>query len=142
APFAALLVLVPAGLYSGALNVARAPRPERVTQALGLVLSAAFTVSVALQLARTGADVEPPLPLLVGCHAVTTALVAALPLWSHRSSAGGLGRLPVHEQLRTAHPLPALNKDEMAALADPVLRPRRADTHAGTWPVCVHTATT
>ncbi|MFS8584189.1 MAG: ATP-binding protein [Acidimicrobiia bacterium] len=140
APFAALLVLVPAGLYSGALNVARAPRPERVTQALGLVLSAAFTVSVALQLARTGADVEPPLPLLVGCHAVTTALVAALPLWSHRSSAGGLGRLPVHEQLRTAHPLPALSTVVLAALAAHVLVARRDDTLAVTWLVVVAVA--
>ncbi len=140
APFAVLLVVVPAGLYSGALNVARARRPERVIQALGLVLGAAFTTSVALQLAHIGAGVELSLSVLVGGHAVTMALVAALPLWSHRSSAGGLGRLPVHQQLRTVQPLPALSTAVLAALAAYVLVARRGDALAVTWLVVVAVA--
>ena len=68
------------------------------------------------------------------------ALVAALPLWSHRSSAGGLGRLPVHQQLRTVQPLPALSTAVLAALAAYVLVARRGDALAVTWLVVVAVA--
>jgi signal transduction histidine kinase len=108
-PFAFFLALVPAGAYSAFVNLARVPAGERVAQALGVALAALFSVSVALQLAHVVGELDLPLPVFVGFHAANLALVMALPLWAHRVTAGGLGRLPVERQVRRANPMPTIS---------------------------------
>jgi len=116
-PFALFLLLMPASLYGACLNVARAPHGERITQGLGVALVAVFSVSVALQFAHVLSGLELPLPVFVGFHVLNLALVAALPLWAHRSTAGGLGRLPVDRQVRRRNPMPAVSAVVLPLLA-------------------------
>jgi signal transduction histidine kinase len=116
-PFALFLVLLPAGVYGAFVNLARVPRGERVTQGLGVALAAVFGISMALQLAHVVADPELPLPVFVGFEALNLALVMALPLWAHRVTSGGLGRLPVERQVRRAHPMPTISAVVLPLLA-------------------------
>lgn len=120
-PFAAFVALIPAGLYLGLVNLTRVARDERVTQGIGLALSAAFCLSVSLQLAHVVADVDLPLPVFVGVHVLTLSLVMALPLWAHRTTAGGLARLPVEHQVRVSQPMPAVGAVVLPLLALAVL---------------------
>ena len=117
APLALFVALMPAGLYSAVLNLTRAPRHERVTLGLGVALAAAFSVSATLQLARSLGAVDLPLPVFVGFHVLTLALVMAVPLWSHRVIAGGLARLPVERQVRGSNPIPTISAVVLGPLA-------------------------
>jgi signal transduction histidine kinase len=130
-PFALFLLLTPAGLYGACLNVARVPRGERVTQGLGLALAGAFVISVALQLAHVLSDLQLPLPVFVGFHVANLSLVMALPLWAHRVTAGGLGRLPVDRQMRRSNPMPAVSAVVLPVLAAYVFAARGDDPWAG-----------
>jgi signal transduction histidine kinase len=116
-PFALFLALVPAGMYSSLVNLARMPTGERVTHGLGVALVGAVSVNGALQLAHVVGHLELPLPVFVTAHAVTMALVAALPLWAHRTTSGGLGRLPVERQVRRTHPMPVISAAVLPLLA-------------------------
>ena len=128
--FALFLVLAPAGVYGAILNVARVPPGERVTHGLGVALGASFSVSVALQLAHVAGGLELPLPVFVGAHAGNLALVAAMPLWAHRVTSGGLGRLPVERQVRRVNPMPTISAVVLPALAIYVLTMRHDDRWA------------
>lgn len=126
-PFALFLLLTPASLYGSCLNVARSPRGERVTQGLGVALVGAFLVNVALQLAHVLGNLDLPIPVFTGFHALNMALVMALPLWAHRVTSGGLGRLPVERQLRRSNPMPAVSAVVLPGLAVYVLTARADD---------------
>ncbi len=126
-PFALFLLLTPASLYGSCLNVARSPRGERVTQGLGVALAGAFVVNVAMQLAHVLGNLDLPIPVFVGFHALNMALVMALPLWAHRVTSGGLGRLPVEHQLRRSNPMPAISAVVLPVLAIYVLTARADD---------------
>jgi signal transduction histidine kinase len=117
APLALFMTLMPACLYSAVLNLTRAPRHERVTLGLGVALAAAFSVSVTLQLTRSLGGIDLPLPVFVGFHVLTLALVMAVPLWAHRVIAGGLGRLPVERQVRGSNPMPTISAVVLPPLA-------------------------
>ncbi|MBN2623292.1 MAG: hypothetical protein JXA83_07990 [Acidimicrobiales bacterium] len=130
-PFTFFLVLVPAGVYIALVNLARVPAGERVTQGLGVGLVGAFSVGVALQLAHVAAGLELPLPVFVGVHVLNLGLIMALPLWAHRVTAGGLGRLPVERQVRERHLMPAVSAVALPVLAVYVLVWRSGDG----WPV-------
>ena len=129
-PFALFLVLTPAGIYGALLNLARVPTGERVTQGLGVVLAATFSLSVAFQLAHVAGGLELPLAVFVGLHAANLAVVAALPLWAHRVTSGGLGRLPVERQMRRANPMPTISAVVLPVLALYVLTLRADDRWA------------
>ncbi|MDD9368661.1 MAG: hypothetical protein PV358_00955 [Acidimicrobiales bacterium] len=129
-PFALFLVLTPAGIYGALLNLARVPTGERVTQGLGVVLAATFSLSVAFQLAHVAGGLELPLAVFVGLHAANLAVVAALPLWAHRVTSGGLGRLPVERQMRRANPMPTISAAVLPVLALYVLTLRADDRWA------------
>jgi signal transduction histidine kinase len=120
-PFAVFVALIPAGLYLGLVNLTRVARDERVTQGLGIVLGAAFCLSVSLQLAHVVAELDLPLSVFVGVHVVNLSLVMALPLWAHRTTAGGLARLPVEHQARVSHPMPAISAVVLPLVALAVL---------------------
>ncbi len=132
-PFALFLVLTPAGIYGAILNLARVPSEERVTQGLGVVLMSTFSLSVALQLAHVAGGLELPLPVFVGAFAANLAIVAALPLWAHRMTSGGLGRLPVERQMRRANPMPTISAIVLPGLALYVLTMRADDRWAVTY---------
>lgn len=129
-PFSLFLVLVPAGIYGAILNLARVPASERVTQGLGVALEATFSLSVALQLAHVAGGLELPLPVFVGALAANLAIVAALPLWAHRVTSGGLGRLPVERQMRRTNPMPTISAVVLPVLALYVLTMRPDDRWA------------
>jgi signal transduction histidine kinase len=119
--FALLIAFVPSGLYTSIVNLARVPRDERVTQGLGVALTAVFSVNAALQLAHVVGHLELPLPVFVSAHAVNLGLVVALPLWAHRVTSGGLSRLPVERQVRRSHPMPVISAAVLPVLAVYVL---------------------
>lgn len=104
-PFALFVVIVPAGIYSSVLNLARVPHEEQLTHALGLGVAASFAISMSLQLTRVLSDVDLPLGVFVAGLVLNLSLVVALPLWSHRVTAGGLARLPVERQVRGGNPM-------------------------------------
>ncbi|HET6772019.1 MAG TPA: ATP-binding protein [Acidimicrobiales bacterium] len=108
-PFALFIAFIPAGLYTSLVNLARVPRAERITQGLGVVLAGAFGVNASLQVAHVVGHLELPLPVFVGVHTLTMALVMALPLWAHRVVSGGLARLPVERQVRRSNPMPTIS---------------------------------
>ena len=121
---------MPAGIYGAILNLARVPASERVTQGLGVALEATFSLSVALQLAHVAGGLELPLPVFVGALAANLAIVAALPLWAHRVTSGGLGRLPVERQMRRTNPMPTISAVVLPVLALYVLTMRPDDRWA------------
>ena len=116
-PFALFIALVPAGMYSALVNLARMPAGERLTHGIGVALVGTFSVNASLQLAHVVGHLELPLPVFVGAHALNLALVAALPLWAHRVTSGGLGRLPVERQVRRSHPMPVISAALLPVLA-------------------------
>ena len=130
APFALLLALIPAGLYLASVCLARVPRDERVVHGLGVALCGMFTLSVAMQLARVLGALDLALPAHVGVHCVNMALIMALPLWAHRVTSGGLGRLPVERQVRRSNPMPTVSAIVLPPLAAYVLAVRGHDTWA------------
>lgn len=129
-PFALFLALVPAGLYLASVGLTRVPRGERAVHGLGLALGCTFTLSVALQLSRVVGSSELPVPVHVGVHGATMALVMALPLWAHRAASDGLGRLPVERQVRRNNPMPTVSAVVLPPLAAYVLLARSRDTWA------------
>jgi signal transduction histidine kinase len=120
-PFALFIALVPAGLYTSLVNLARVPRGERVTQGIGVALAGAFSVNASLQLAHVVGHLERPLPVFVAAHVVNMGLIMALPLWAHRVTSGGLNRLPVEHQVRRSNPMPAISAAVLPLLAAYVL---------------------
>jgi signal transduction histidine kinase len=128
-PLALFLVTGPAGLYGAVLGLRRVPPGERAAHAIGLAVVATFCVSVALILARV-AGAAVPLPVNVAAHVTNLACVAALPLWAHRETSGGLARLPVERQVRPGNPMPVLCAVVLPVLAVVVLGWRRDDTVA------------
>ena len=128
-PLALFLVTGPAGLYGAVLGLRRVPPGERAAHAVGLAVVATFCVSVALILARV-AGAAVPLPVNLAAHVTNLACVAALPLWAHRETSGGLARLPVERQVRPGNPMPVLCAVVLPVLAVVVLGWRRDDTVA------------
>ena len=128
-PLALFLVTGPAGLYGAVLGLRRVPPGERAAHAVGLAVVATFCVSVALILARL-AGAAVPLPVNLAAHVTNLACVAALPLWAHRETSGGLARLPVERQVRPGNPMPVLCAVVLPVLAVVVLGWRRDDTVA------------
>lgn len=131
-PLAFFLVIGPAGLYGAVLGVARVPHRERVAHGLGVALVGSFCASVALQLVRLSGSADLPLAAYIAAHVTNLALVAVLPLWTHRAVSGGLHRLPVEAQVRRRNPMPVLSAAVLPALAVYVLGWRRNDAWAVT----------
>jgi signal transduction histidine kinase len=129
-PFALFAVIVPWGIYTSALNLSRVPHDERLTHALGLGVAATFALSMSLQLARVLGDAELPLGVFVGALVLNVSLITALPLWSHRETAGGLARLPVERQVRAGNPMATVSAVVLPAVAVYVLVRRGDDRWA------------
>jgi signal transduction histidine kinase len=68
--------------------------------------------------------------VFVGVHAANLAIVAALPLWAHRVTSGGLGRLPVEHQMRRTNPMPTISAVVLPVLTVYVLTMRTDDRWA------------
>lgn len=128
APLALFLAASPAGLYGAALSLARLPPGQRLLHALGAAIVTSFTLGAAVQVTRLAGGIDPPLAVPLGVHAVNLAVVAALPLWSHRQAPRGLEALPVERQVRRHSPMPAIGAVVLPAVAVHVLVWRRDET--------------
>ncbi|HKH05239.1 MAG TPA: hypothetical protein VKA65_08745 [Acidimicrobiales bacterium] len=107
-PFTLIMVLAPAGVYGAAVEVARLPARDRVTQGIGLALTIVFAASISLQLAGAVDAVELPLAVYIGVHCVVMALVVAVPTWSHRRPTSWHADLPEERRVRSREPMPAV----------------------------------
>lgn len=116
-PFALTTLLAPAAVYISLLNLTLAPRGERATLGIGVVLGAAFAVNITLQLAYVLGDLPLPVPVFVGAHVVNMGLTMAVPLWAHRRPVGGLDRLPPDRQVRRRNPMPSISAVVLSVIA-------------------------